>query len=349
MTNRYVESFDTYATLSQRWLSQPGFTGSATLGAVAARTGAQGLAIVNPNLANVWLHAPPDLPAKVAYIFGFAFKPTQLPGVVNSPLATTIDSITHQGSLGVTSAGALVLYRGNLGTGALVATSVRTVAVGTWYYVEFRHLVDPAAGLLEVRVDGTVWATIGGNTQASANSIITTLGYGGLSGAGAGNRLNFYTDDVYVNDTGGVINNDYWGNTLVAGLVPNGPGFYTEFTTLVGAGTQWQATSEIPPDEDVSYIASPTTNQRSTFTFGNLPVRSALVRSVLVGIRAREEAAGAGAVARLYRAGGDNQGADLPVNESYDNQIEILENEPIGGTPWSVGAVNGAEIGVRNR
>jgi hypothetical protein len=230
----------------------------------------------------------------------------------------------------------------------VVATSALSLLVNTFYYVELKHVIDPAAGILEVRVNGAVWATFAGNTRATANSTanVIQLGY---DDAQVGCVQDF--DDLYILDgNGGAPNNTYWGDTRVEALVPNGVGNYTEFTLLVGAATHWQATSEVPPDEDTSYVGSILVGDRDTYAMTDLGVASATINGIQVLIRAKEDVAGAANVARMYRrAATDNQGADIPINTSYAYLREIMALDPIAAGAWTVAAVNAAEFGVRSR
>jgi hypothetical protein len=262
-----------------------------------------------------------------------------------------LDAGTIQGALRFNPDGTFSLTRG----GVVVATSINSLMAGVFYYIEFKHIIDNVAGLLEVRVDGAVWATFAGDTQTTANARANGIVVGGIGNLG-GPVWDF--DDLYIldgvdqsiADPNSPPNNDYWGNTQIQCIVPTAPGNYTEWTTLVGAPTHWQAEDEVPPDEDTSYVESATVDQRDTYNFGDLAVVSATIPGIQILMRARTTLAGVANIARLYRrAGVDSQGADNVLQTSYNYHREILGGDPIAAGAWTVANVNAAEFGARVR
>lgn len=276
-----------------------------------------------------------------------AFRPGGIGA--QQPIILTYDAGTLQGSVGVKADGTLWLRRG----ATEVAASILSLLGGIYYYIEFKHIIDDVAGLLEVRVDGAVWATFSGDTQATANATANQIQLSGTPPAGGGDG-NGNWDDLYVldgvdqsiADPNSPPNNDYWGNTQIQCLVPTAPGNYAEWTTLVGAPTHWQAEDEVPPDEDTSYVESATLDQRDTYNFANLAVVSATIPGIQILTRARTTLAGVANIARLYRrAGVDNQGADVVLQTSYNYQREIMGGDPIAAGVWTVANVNAMEMG----
>jgi hypothetical protein len=332
MALRYLDSFDTYTTLLQRFTA-----GGGTIAAAAARTGIAGLR--DPGAASV-AEASLTIDAQGTWIIGVAFRTSGFPGADTFILGNK-DAGAFQGGLALRADGTLRLYRGG---GTLLATSALSMLANTYYYVEFKHIIANAGGTMEVRVNGAVWATFAGDTQETANATANQIYL-----AGTASTDDF--DDLYVLDgTGAAPNNDYWGTTQIEAIVPSGAGNYTEFTTLVGAATHWQAVNEIPPNEDTSYVEAGVINQRDTFAFGNLTPTSATINGIQVSMRARATLAGALNIARMYRSGvTDNQGADVALTTSYVSILEIMATDPIAVAAWAVGAINGAEFGARSR
>ena len=355
MANRFLESFDHYSAREQKWVNiNLGGAGAAlfTIGAGAKRTGLNGMAILHAAGANTYNIDVPGLTAKAQYIMGFAWRPTLLPtNFAVAALCRTLDAATIQGALGVLMTGQLTLHRGGASTAALVQ-STRAVKVGQWYYVEWKHLVNNGAGILEVRVNGEVWATFAGNTRISAANQATAIGFGGSTQPQIGNKPTWDVDDIYVNDSdGGAPNNGYWGDTQAEARVPsaNSP-TYQEWTTLVGAATHWQATSEIPPDDVTSYIGSIVADQRDTYTRPALGPAAATINALQVNTRAAVDAL-AGSFARMYRrAGADSQGGDTALSTTWTYYLETLEQDPLAGPgAWTLANVNAGEFGARGR
>jgi len=281
---------------------------------------------------------------QATWIIGFAIQAGGVESVGFNAFAQTWDGLanTQQGQFGLNSDATIAVYRG----AAEVARSTRSMHAGVWYYVEFKHIIANAGGTLEVRVNEEVWVTFAGDTQATANAFANQIRmHATIAGAQAS------WDDIYILDGTGAINNDYWGDTQVECLLPNGAGFYTELATLVGAATHWQAMNEVPPNDDTSYVADNVVGRRDTFTYTNLSLANCTIKGIQVLIRAREDVAGGVTIARMYRnAGVDNQGADTALNTTYHNWIrEIMETDPIAIGAWTVANINAAEFGVRIR
>jgi len=335
MSLRFLDSFDHYTTLTQKWLSVSGVGTQIQAGSL--RTGIAGCRVVHNVGSATGLTLTID--AQGTWILGFAYR---VGGFVSAGVVRTLDVGATQGELRQNADGTLSLLRG----AAVVATSANALLANVFYYVEFKHVIDNAAGTLEVRVDGAVWATFAGDTQNTVNPTANQLQWPAIAGTFED------IDDLYICDgTGAAPNNNYWGNTQIECIVPTGAGTYTEWTTLFGAPTHWQAEDEIPPDEDTSYVESPTLNQRDTYAMGNLAVVSATINGIQVLMRGRTTLAGVDNLARLYRGGGvDYQGADVPLQTSYNYVREIMETDPNAGPgPWVVAAINAAEFGARVR
>jgi hypothetical protein len=261
-----------------------------------------------------------------------------------------MDAGVVQGTFSINTDGTISVWRGAPGVGAVVATSALAIIPNVFYFIELRHVIDNVAGILEVRVDGAVWVTFAGDTQQTANATANAINLQTVTNFG-GIFVTADHDDLYILDgTGAAPNNTYWGNTQIEALVPTGAGNYTEWTTLFGAPTHWQAEDEVPPDEDTSYIESATLNQRDTFSMTNLSVVSATIPGIQVLMRGRTTLAGADNLARMIRhTATDNQGADVALQTSYNYIREIMETDPIAAAAWSVANINALEAGARVR
>lgn len=276
------------------------------------------------------------IPAQATYAMGFAFKPDSIQA---GPIAEFLDTGIAQVVLEMLADGRLRVTR----AGVTLGTSAVALKGGVWCYLELKVLVDPAAGTVLVRLNGaTVINLVGQNTRATATSQITQAGWRSQAG------VQGYISDIYVCNTLGVKNNDVLGDCRVAPLFPAGAGAYTEFTTLVGAATQWEATDETAADDDASYIASATPGQRSTFATGNLPAGIAgVVAAVVVNHESRKDDAGTRTVAGMVRlAAVDAAGAGVNVGNTYAVAQEIFEADP-SAAAWTVANVDAAEYGAK--
>jgi len=333
MALRFLDSFDHYTTLTQKWNVAPG---SNSIAAAALRTGIAGMRNVNQNDAGPQI----TLDAQGTWIVGYAYRTNNF--TTKLLATTTVDAGTVQGCFTINTDGTLTLRRGVTD----VASSALSLLANVYYYIEFKHIIGNVAGTLEVRVDGSVWATFAGDSQQTANATASVIMMSQNSGAGGVANRDF--DDIYILDgTGLAPNNDYWGSTQIECIVPTGVGNYTNWATLVGAPTHWQAEDEVPPDEDTSYIESAVLNQQDTYAMGNITPASATINGIQVLMRARTTLAGAANIARLYRnAGVDDQGADIVLQTSYNYAREVLGLDPITAAAWTVARINSMEMGA---
>jgi len=340
MSVRFMDSFDHYATaqLLDKWTS-----GAGSIAAGAVRTGIQGLSLGgynNDSLTKV-------IDAQGTWIIGGAIR---LPAIVsNVSLASTLDSGNLQGCVLLNGTGTLSLLRG----GTVVATSVNTILANVFYFIELKHIIDNVVGLLEVRVNGAVWATFSGDTQETANSIANGIRLGPIFQ----DYDTVQFDDLYVldgvdqsiADPNSPPNNDYLGDHEVRFLAPIGAGNYTEFATLVGAPTHWQAEDEVPPTEDTDYVEDTIDDRRDTYAMADLPAGSYDIPGIQLIHRVKQIVGAPRKFARLIRRVSDNQGADTALSTSYLYYLEILGGDPIAAGAWTKTNIDAMEVGQRVR
>ncbi len=338
MALRFCDSFDHYTTVLQKWTGNS----NSIIQAAAARTGGYGLQMS----AGATCTTTRTLDDQGQWIVGVAYR---IAAIAATDILKTLDSGAEQGVVSLAGTGLLRVQRG----GVIVATSVRSLIANVWYYIEFKHIINNVGGTLEVRVNGELWVTFNGDTQATGNAFANQIQLYRTTGVGTAQYDDLYIldgVDQSIADPNSPPNNDYWGDTQVEALVPTGAGAYTELATLFGAPTHWQAEDEIPPDEDTSYVEDSVVDRRDTYGLTNLSVVSATIPGIQILTRARKTAAGAANFARLYRnAAADDQGGDLALSESYMYFREILGGDPIAAGLWTVANINSMEMGFRVR
>lgn len=329
MALRYIDGFDTYTTLTQRWTI--GTDGSIIAG--AARTGAAGY-----RTGNVASRLTMTIDAQGTWILGVGFRTSAIGAHNTGPLAT-VDSGTVQGDTAMTALGVLTVKRG----ATVVATGTTPLLANVYYYLEFKHIIANAAGTLELRVNGAVNVTFAGDTQETANATANQIAVGG--GIPGGVTTDY--DDLYILD-GQAGLNDYLGDRQVAYGLASGVGNSAQWTP--SAGANWQNVDEAAPDDDTTYNSSATATQKDTFAFtwAGMPA-SSTVDGIQIGLRLRDEAAGVSNIHRIiYEAPTENNGAEIDPGTSYATVLEILENDPIaggGGSPFTRANLLAAEFG----
>lgn len=337
----FVDSFDHYTTVLDKWtaLQIAGFTPQI---AAAGRNGTSGLTLRGGYPYGLRKTIPGG--SKATLIAGVALRLVASPAAASQLLIVFGDNNTNQIGVWLTLGQRLEVRRGE---GTVLATGNSVLAVGAYYYLEFRATIDPAAGAYTVRLNGAQELTAAGvNTRMSANSSADQvwLGHGGSSGG----TMPCDYDDFYVCDSLTAINNDFLGDVRIQAILPDGPGGNTAFTTLVGAATHWQAVNEAPPNDDVSYVASATPGQIDTFTLGDLVPTSGTIKGIQTVLDARKDDGGVRTLQPELRIAAANYlvGAPHNIGNAYGLWIDVVEISPATAVAFTLAEVNGMEAGA---
>lgn len=168
-------------------------------------------------------------------ILGFALKVAQWQNGFFT-LAAFLDS-TFNGSSWADTQQCALQYNGATGnfqfvqgSTVLAATSapIFLAADGNWHYIEVRAVIDPASGLMELRVDGVVVLTVSGvNTRTSSNSSYSSFAIQSPNDIASG----IFVCDIYMLDNSGASPwNTYLGDQKVfyaAATANAGPNQFT--------------------------------------------------------------------------------------------------------------------------
>lgn len=235
----------------------------------------------------------------------------------------------------------------------LLATGGDMLRVGVFDYAEFLWTIHASAGMVAFRPNADPLREV----IVTGINTLGVLGGTGWSGVGVGASIGslLYYDDFVVGDTAGAAPWNTWlGNVQVEWLEQNGPGSVTDWLTLVGAATQWQATLDAAapgPDDAASYIADDAAGTVSTFTIAE---PGAVVGVDVFGLQVTMCGAtvtpGSRAVAAVVREGGVNYpGDDLYLTSGPDNFAmvqQMFQANPATGLQWAMAEVQADEIGV---
>ena len=218
-----------------------------------------------------------------------------------------------------------------------------------WQCMEFRLLVDNAAGVFQLKVDGTLVIDFAGDTQNTANADVLGFRIGWTEAVGPASAG--YYDDIAFNNVGGGVNDSWIGRGGIPAIFPEGVGNSTDLGLFPNGGeANWEDVDEKPPDDDTTYVFDDVIDEHDSYETGDLPV-TGTIAAVQWLARARSDLVGAPEIARILRIGGvDYQGADVGIDVAYDYRKEIFDEDPDAGPgAWTVAAINGMEIGVKVR
>lgn len=245
--------------------------------------------------------------------------------------------------------GQIRLYRGhpNINGGVIADSGTRTLQPKRAYYIEFRALVADVGGAAQVWVDEVEWINFSGDTQQTAQSGVTSVGWGGDN--------SWRWDDPYVLDTSGTVNNARLGDIACAGLLVTGAGDAAQFTP-VGAAANWDCVDEVPPDDATTYAHSSTVDQRDLHVLEDLSAELTDVKGVVLAARAQKSDAGTANIALgvKYDSNGDGTpdteswGADQALSTAWAYHKRVLDQHP-DGTGWTRAKVNALQVGYKAR
>jgi hypothetical protein len=288
-----------------------------------------------------------SIPNTLTGVTGFAFKFTQTP-VVPDAFIELRDAGASTGvhlKLYLTASNQIQLRRST----TIITASTKTLAADTWYYIEFKWLIDGTVGTAEVWVNGKKGGWIdesGINTNNGGNDWVDAVMFTGCVNF-SGRPLNF--DDFYILDlTGTAPGNDRLGDSIVETLNPSGVGAEAQWSPSAGANVD--NVDEATPDGDTTFNSSGVVDDDDRFAMDELVNVPSTVFAVQVQGAFRNENAGARDV-RLKAHDGVTEGQSVDITPTFDAayimESFMFEDHPTDANPWSTAEVNAMEAGYR--
>jgi hypothetical protein len=203
-------------------------------------------------------------------------------------------------------------------TGAMQATRNGTV-LGT-----------SAAGVVQ---SGSVWQYI--EVKATTDQI-------GFQGTG---NQSFDFADLYILNTSGSVNNDFWGDTAVDAKTVSGAGNSTQWTP--SAGSNYQNVDDATPNGDTDYNSSGTASQVDLYALTDLS-GTGTARAAQWNGYVRKDDAGSRSVAPMLRSEStDAQGSTQSVSDSYTYLFQVYDVDPADAGSWTFTKINALEAGIK--
>lgn len=257
MANRFMDSFDHYVSPEYKYSDYSNVT-------IDATSGRYGTAGANMNVDGVsFLRL--DLDEKPGWIIGLAYNRNAVPdGSDLIGIYTDSSGSARQAGLAVLPSGAFSVTS----SGSTVLTTEKVTGANSWYYVEWRVYIG-APGTTSIYVNNNLWGSATGTLQTSG-SIASSIF---ISGSGKP-----YIDDVYINDTTGLINNTFWGDTRIEVTYPRLDGFNDQWTPSSGS-TGWEIVSNNPPNLG-EYISTGSLNFKSDYYLETISAGTGTIKAV---------------------------------------------------------------------
>lgn len=333
MALRFIDSFDHYTVLAQKWSNQNNII---VQGQGRRATAALDAAPISGYFTRKLLGAQPT------WIVSYALR---WKSAGTGVLCYFGDAGADQLSLHINANGTLAVRRLNTTLG----TSGFALVTDEWYCLEFKATFHGATGSFEVRVDGINRLSASNvGTQNTANPSADTIGFG----ARFDNQVaaNVYVDDVCCCDATGTANNDFLGPLLrVDAYRPNNTGLASQ---LIGSDADsvdnYLLVDEAAPNSDTDYVQSDVVNARDTYAFADVSHNPATIFGVQQSMFARKDDAGYRAIASVVRSGGavyDGDSNDLLSTYTY--YTDVHATNPATGLPWTQAEINAAEFGPK--
>jgi hypothetical protein len=226
------------------------------------------------------------------------------------------------------------------GTETLIgSSSVNQMFPNVWHFIEI-YVKAGGSGQIIIKVDGVIVLTATGkmvvnNKPAYYNMVRWVMN----------DRAVTEIDDLYILDTAGSGFNDFLGDVVIHGVLPNSDAGPNQCSVFGGGLTHYSAVDDIPIDEDQSYLYSNEAGAQELFGIDTLPQNVIDVLAVSVHCRVKKDSAGAGFIKTLVKENGTLQvNAAQPVPTNYITRCNILPSAP-DGTGWTKAKAQGMKIG----
>lgn len=257
MTTRHLDGFDYYRDLSQVYDDYE----NASIIAQGGRYGTDGASLTNIG------YIRKTFDNQHGWIVGAGYYGTAVPdGGDFITVSSGSDAGGRQVGLSLNSTGNLLVTS----SGSTLLTTTKVILPSTWYYVELKVVLNSAStGTAEIHVNGNGWGSATGVT-ASSGSLADTIF---IKGAGAP-RI----DDLFILDTSGSINNDFWGDMRIESVFPTSDAFYQQWTLSSGS-RGWALLDDVPYNV-ANYISSGSLGQKHDFLMGTPQAGTGSIKAV---------------------------------------------------------------------
>lgn len=216
-----------------------------------------------------------------------------------------------------------------------------------WYYIELKVYIHNTLGSYEVRIDGVTVASDTNVDTAYGGDLTSCVSFWG-AGNGDAENLMWATDDIYICDASGSLNNDFLGPIHVKHLAPDGDGDDEDWSLSSGVDSYALVNETSPADDDSDYIEDSTTGNRTIFTFGNVPTGQTGIVGVQQWTNARVTDATSYTLKQTMKSGGTlyPQTGQSITSQSFAQYRDLYETDPDTGVAWTESGLNAIQAGV---
>lgn len=358
------DGFDHYTSpfLMDKWdfesLSGGGLSDGPNLS--QGRLGSQGIALfMGPNRGEV-----PGIAKNLGVnlttfgIVGAAFRMPNMGTSGSSAIFHFTDPVVNASAMVAIYVGSNGSIRAESPIGTTVATTAPgLVTANAFRYMEAKVKVHSTLGRVIVRLDSSVVLDTGAggiNTRPyGTTNQYSRIGIGGSCVYPYSGLYMTSFDDFYFCDDTGAVNNDFLGDVQLQAIYPNGVGSSTQWAIggTTPAASNWQSVNEKPPDNDVTYVKSPTVGQLDMYTMDDITATAVGIKGLLMNVRVKKDDATSRTYSTMAKdvnaAGATTAVAVRSAPGTYVNQQDVSEVSPTTGVAWTVAGVNAMEAGIK--
>lgn len=348
-----MDSFDERADANMlgKWTNKvAGTNDNSAIVAGVGRRGTQGLrlstfATADSTARYVWTPGSNGpTPSGPTCIAGFSFLPAASfnfgTSTTEGLLSATMFSVRYSGTTQVwfrlLDSGQIAAYRGT----TLLGTSTWIFALSVTDYWEFLVTVSTSAGVVQLRRNGDMDATLnlsGINTRGSSADLWDSIAVGHIRVEAS--LANFVYDDFYLLDgttTADDPRNSFLDDSRCDANYPDDDGFYADAVPSGGAVPHYTMVDEALMDGDTTYNLFANAGDKDSYTYPALPVPTADCHGLQINAWQRKEDAGSVTTRVFTRQGGtDYNGDSRNPSTTYTDQRQVWAQNPNGSADFT--------------
>lgn len=254
---------------------------------------------------------------------------------------------------GATSQVSIVLYRtGNMvfKLGGVSGTTVATYTAAAsssnvWYNFQIKIKIDPSAGTIDVRKNGSGssdFSATGLTTRNSSNSYVNGVEYGTYAG-----HNQVYLDDLYLfDDNAGSAPSDWTGDIRSYSLTATADTAQKDFTPQ-GSANNYANVGKFAPNT-ATYNYSSTVGNEDLFDITNLSVTpSSIVGVTTKTIMSKSDSSPRNGQPIIKSGSTADTGTDEALSSSYVGYINNWPEDPNTAAAWTASGVNALQVGYK--
>ena len=202
-----------------------------------------------------------------------------------------------------------------------------------------------ANGAYELKVDGTTLLSDGSENTADTGADGASIFQFNWGGA-----VCRFDDIVIADDTGGV-HDDFMGDKVVMGILPDGDGASSQWVPSTGSTHSTLVDDTAGTPDDTDYVSSNTDGDVDLYTFGDTSELAAdgTLDAVVVFPTAAMFSTGArGCTVRFRTSGGSTaDSAQFDVDSKTLRMFIVpFDEDPVAAAAWTKTALDGGQLGI---